>query len=221
MDTRVTRPDVRRPNHYTMELDETMLLCVEEGLLTQVDRTQLTIEHHNGCDLRSGQFCQLRNEWLVTTYGSIEGASQAGFHPHDCTEDLSYLFTQMGRLLDALSQSRWIRANPTGRNMYDARDASKQLAKIKGEAAYREEQGKVDTSLMGKLDEETLARLDAEQQRLVGAAANGQKSLFDLVDKVEKTERQEAALPPMKATTGENVVVKLKPSAVKTPASGK
>lgn len=201
--TRVIRPDLRAQDRFVIELDESMLMWLEDGALAKIVTVRQSIYNHDECDLFSEKGCNVRNQWLIDNYGSIEEAQLAGRHQTDCGEDLTFLHHELGRLMGFLTQSRWIRNHPDGRSMLDHRDAVAKLTEIKGEVAHREERAKESTGLMQKLDDEYLAELDAAK----AAAA-------------KDDEQDNDAWPAVPAKSNNGKLLDLKVPEVPKPVSG-
>lgn len=154
MSNTVKRPDLRKPDQYLMELDETMLLLIEDGLLKKAGELQALLDQHYDCNLANDRGCGVRHTWLVTTYGSLDEAANAGYYQTDCSEDLAFLHGHMAKIHDQLFQSRYVRTRPDSYGLHAQRDAEEKLNGIKGEIAHRTVVAKDDTGLMEKVTDE-------------------------------------------------------------------
>jgi hypothetical protein len=174
--TRIVRPDIRKPDAYQINLGETMLLWLEDGILHKMHALHRNIDAHGECDLTNESGCKVREAWLIQNYGALDAAIKAGFRVTDCAEDLAFLYSEVGHLMDTLNQSRWLRNNPGGRCFHDLTDAEAKLRDIQGEVNHRVKSAASDTGLMVKLDEEQLAKLDAQDAAAVNESLLGLQS---------------------------------------------
>lgn len=164
MRTRVTRPDLRKPDQYQIQADESMLVWMEEGLICQIDSLYRSLDSHQQCDLRSMTGCKVRENFLIEKHGSIAEANRLGFQLGDCTEDIAWVTGEISRLMDFLYQARELRASTSMRDPYEVREAEQKLAEIKGEVIHREAVAREETSEVPRLTDEVLNQLDTERE---------------------------------------------------------
>jgi len=211
MQTRIIRPDLRVTDQYKINCDESMLMWIEDGLLKKINDVYVNLDGHAECDLRSETGCVVREKWLIQQYGDLLTARTAGYFPSDCTEDLAFLHTELGKLADSLRQARWIRSNPQGKWLYELTSAETQLLQIRGEVIAREAAGSVPTGPLPILDDETLAALDK---------AKSEGSLLGLDGEINATTKP-TIVEGTKPQMAEPVATTTKPAAAKTATPAK
>jgi hypothetical protein len=160
--TKIVRPDLRKPGEYHVLFSESVLTLVEEGVLAKAGQLQSALIAHDGCDMLRETGCKVRESWLVNTYGSVKEAEASGAKLFDCSEDLFFLHKSLAQLMDFIMQSRHMRNNPQSRGLHELEEVEAKFLAIKGEVAHRNSQRDIQTGQMAKLTPEKLAELDAQ-----------------------------------------------------------
>jgi hypothetical protein len=135
---RVTRPDLRNPDRFLIDLNESMMYRIEDGLIETIRTLYRSAEEHLPCNLREDTGCAVRGKWLVDQYGTLEAAASYGYYLTDCSEDLKYIYGELNQIMDLLYQARHLRTNKQKRDPYEEDHALKRLAALKIEASNQE-----------------------------------------------------------------------------------
>lgn len=157
--TRITRPNLRQPDQYHISLDESMLLWIEEALVDKVMHLYDSIASHHKCDLRVENGCGVRDQWLVSQYGSLDEALRIGYKRTDCTEDLAFLHGELARIMSTLFQARYLRTTVNAHSYYTEEQATQELQRIRAEVRYRETQAEQQTSELSRITTELEQKL--------------------------------------------------------------
>lgn len=158
--TKITRPDLRQPDLYNIQLDESMLMWIEESLVEKVMHIYDSIGAHHECDLRIETGCRVRDRWLISQHGTLDEAFKVGFKQTDCTEDLAYLHSEMGRIMNTLFQARYLRTTVNAHSYYTEEHATQELARIQAEVRYRETQAEQQTGELSRLTDDAMATIE-------------------------------------------------------------
>lgn len=149
----ITRPDKYQVDRYLIELDESLLLHIEDGLVAGIRVLEADVRTHGECAIEGDSSCRVAEGRL----GLIDGPAQV-----DCTEDLAFLHNEIGKLYAFLNQSRWLRKHNDETVPYAEQRALGTLEEIKTTVTYREKRSREDTAHLPRLDDSLLKVLDEQ-----------------------------------------------------------